>query len=514
MEKNDQLKKKLYCRGFLITNDVSVNTITYPFFSAWKVRTVGKYSVIAHPSAHEYSVQNDMAAVGLIGHAYNPITGDVDESDILQQLLDVVDDRGRFWGLVNQLTGVFVIYIIENDTVTVFCDAVGLQSVFCCANGGNCYFSSHSNLIGDLLGLEEDPRVTELKKCRTFHYFGNQLPGNITQFSIVRRLVPNHYALYNNGILAQFRFYHPRCSDISLDEICDRLTEILKKTMNMIPKKWNRPAISLTGGCDSKTTLACASESYDKYICFSYDSQPNEAPDAEAAEKIAAAVGIPFKFYKISYDDKDFADIEDCRAVLSWNGGNVRENNRNDVRKRVFFDSVDDFDIEVKSWVSEIGRARYSKRYNGKKSFGKKPTPRKCTTFYKFFLNRRAVNLSDSIFREYLKNFSDMDDTSSVPWQDRFYWEWHWPSRDGLCLTAEQQYAYDITVPYNNRIILELLLSVPEQMRIDDTVYTMIRTRLDPRIDEVAATIVDVNHTKKRAFFELLYYYFNQWLPY
>ena len=50
--------------------------------------------------------------------------------------------------------------------------------------------------------------------------------------------------------------------------------------MALIPKKWERPAISLTGGCDSKTTLACARGNYEKYTYFSYDSQKNELPDA------------------------------------------------------------------------------------------------------------------------------------------------------------------------------------------------------------------------------------------
>lgn len=46
---------------------------------------------------------------------------------------------------------------------------------------------------------------------------------------------------------------------------------------------------------------------------------------------------------------------------LWWNGGGIRINNPNDVRKRILFDIVKDFDVEVKSWASEIGRVYYSK---------------------------------------------------------------------------------------------------------------------------------------------------------
>ena len=71
----------------------------------------------------------------------------------------------------------------------------------------------------------------------------------------------------------------------------------------------------------------------------------------------------------------------------------------------------------------------------------------------------------------------------------------------------------DITVPYNNRRVLELLLSVPEEDRIKDSVYTMLRNRLDKRIDAATEAIVDVNHTSSRAKREVLYYNVNRFLP-
>ncbi len=512
---NDEyLRSKLFCRGFLITDNKDINTDAYPFFGRWtKEELGGEYSLYTHPDTTSYvkKVDDDLS-IGLVGHAYDPVNGVAAEAEIIDAL--AAGDEKAFFDRVNDLTGVFCIFVADKDKLSFLCDTVGLLSVFYSYYGSHSYVSAHVNLIGDILGLTEDPCVIKLKSRKTFKYFGNQLPGNITPFAEVKRLNPNHIARTAKGRIEQTRFYWPHSLGLSVEEACDRLIPLMQKTMEQIADKWQSPAISLTGGCDSKTTLASASHIYDRYKYYSYDSQANELPDAKAAAEICKALGLEHTLYKIPYEDSAFEDIEGVRAVMLWNCGNVRYNNPNDVRKRIYLDGINDYDVEVKSWSSEVGRARYTKRYNGRRDFGKKPTPRACTTFYKFLLiHRCAVRYCDKQFKEYIDKYFESDKDSPIPWQDQFYWEWHWPSRDGVCLTCEHMFSDDITVPYNNRRVLELLLSVPDEDRIKDSVYTLMRERLDKRIDAETETIVDVNHTSSRAKREELYYIVNRLLP-
>ncbi|MBR4881509.1 MAG: hypothetical protein IKU19_06210, partial [Clostridia bacterium] len=423
-------------------------------------------------------------------------------------------DEAKFFERVNSLTGVFCLFVVDGDKLSFLCDTVGLLSVFYSSYRGNSYVSTHVNLIGDILGLSEDPAVTKLKTRKTFKYFGNQLPGNITPFKEVKRLNPNHIAETGENQIEQRRFYHPFTLNLSVEEACDRLIPLMKKTMGQIADKWQRPAISLTGGCDSKTTLAAASDIYDRFKYFSYDSQANELPDAVAAQETCKALNLEHIFYKIPYEDEAFENIEGIRAVMLWNCGDVRYNNPNDVRKRAYLDKINDFDVEIKSWASEVGRARYTKRYNGRRNFGKKPSPRVCTTIYKFLLTHRsAVRYCDRQFKEYIDKYFESAPENPVPWQEQFYWEWQWSSLFGISLTSEHMFSDDITVPYNNRKVLELLLSVPEEDRINDSLYTLMRKRMDDRIDLAAETVVDVNHTDARAKRENLYYIVNRLLP-
>lgn len=510
LNEHPNYREKLFCRGFLVTDDETLALEGYPFYEMWKEERCGRHRVISHPQ--ENTVWNNSYC--MIGHAFNPVRGIKDEQEILQ-VIAAQETRQDVYDCINELTGVFILLKFEEKGLRFLADPVGLQSVFYSYSETEKYYvSSHSNLIGDFLDLQMDSYITKLRHAKYFRLFGNQLPGNLTQFSEVKRYVPNHVVCIDAGI-TEMRFYCPHSLSLSKPEIESELIDLMSATMKLIAQKWVKPAISLTGGCDSKTTLACAMNEQSKYLCFSYDSQKNEKPDADAARKICDALGLEHLLYSIPYSDDDIPDIEIIRAVISRNCGSVIPNNRNDVRKRAFLDKANDFDVEVKSWASEVGRSRYTKRYAGRKNFGDKPSPRACTTFYKFlFFNRVLVNKTDKVFEDYLNKFFDADKSNPIPWQDQFYWEWHWPSRDGVVLTGEQKYSNDITVPYNNRKILELLLSMPEEDRINDTAYSDIRNLLCPQIDLACRSIVDINHTPLRAKLENLYYFMNTLLPY
>ena len=74
----------------------------------------------------------------------------------------------------------------------------------------------------------------------------------------------------------------------------------------------------MTGGCDSKTTIACAKGLYDKFTFFSYSSSDAEELDANAAVKISKFMGFNHKLHTISRDDADFDDdLEITRTILS-----------------------------------------------------------------------------------------------------------------------------------------------------------------------------------------------------
>ena len=207
----------------------------------------------------------------------------------------------------------------------------------------------------------------------------------------------------------------------------------------------------------------------------------------------------------IPINNSEFEDYDIYEKILEQNCGNIGKNNNNDIRKRIFFNNNYDFDVEVKSWASEIGRAYYHKRFD-KKSFPEIVKPRYLTTLYKVFLhNRKLVRQTDKIFEEFLKKYYTEQDFQNVPWYDLMFWEFRVGSWNSLVITGEHRMSFDITIPYNNRRLLELLLSTSIEKRIHDIPHKDIMRVSNKEIADIGISVTNVKHTNKRAKMERIY---------
>lgn len=334
------------------------------------------------------------------------------------------------------------------------------------------------------------------------------MPGDITPYSEFKRVIPNHYILYDGHDFAKKRFFIKKddfINELPYDEIVRKCAEILSSSMNLISQKWAKPAISLTGGCDSKTTLSCSNGLYNKYKYFSYSSSKAEEVDAEAASKICSMLGLKHIKYRISNNDDDYINLKVIAKIMEYNCGSIGKNNSNDIRKRAFFIACEDFDVEVKSWVSEVARAYYHKRFN-KRKFPKKITAKYATNLYKVFItNRKLVRKTDEIFADFLSTYYSSEDFKEREWYDLFFWEFRMSSWNGLVITGEHQISYDITIPYNNRYLLDMMLSTPIEYRINDKIHKDIMKLKNEKIADCNISVVNVKHTKNRANVEKLY---------
>ena len=72
---------------------------------------------------------------------------------------------------------------------------------------------------------------------------------------------------------------------------------------------------------------------------------------------------------------------------------------------------------------------------------------------------------------------------------------------------------YDITIPFNNRRIIELMLSVPLEKRIGDEIQRDIIHLMNKKIEETGIHVQDISHTDKRAKIERMYFEVNTRLP-
>lgn len=509
------LQKYLFCRGFLLT-DHDLDTELYPFYGNWNMTNLGfGYKAYIHNLQKSTTLRTESESFILIGNAYNPYTMEYEEKDILQHL-STVSDRIDY---INELTGVFFLGIIREDSVQLHLDASTQQWACYGLINGHLYVSSHMRLIGDLLNLQMTDYSKRLINYRWYHYMmGAYLPGDITCFDELTRIVPNTYVEFSGESFSVIRFYPNKpikmCKNSQeYKEVIKEGARVLRNTLALIPKKWPHPAISLTGGIDSNTTFAAANGNYDKYSTFSYVSMYRESVDAEKAQEISEHFNVPWKRYDVSENNEDFSDFEIWKKLLEWNDGGIGPNSDSDIRKKITLIQNDVCDVEVKSWISETIRA-YAYKYFGRTSFPKNLSARNYTSLYKiFFMNRRLVHETDEYFRQYWANTQLKEHLFNYDESDFFVWEMMHGYKCGLNIGAMKT-CFDITIPYNNRKLLDTLLRVPLKRRLNDQLHLDLKRVHNKELYDMNIRVVNLNETDRRKKMANIYYTVNSMLPF
>ena len=501
LENHPELKKDLFIRGFLIT-DQFLDTEEYPFFGNWRMEEHGGFSFLAHEKTGIHVFEDRDRIFFLIGHAYDPYEMEVREERILQNLAQY-SGSDAYIDQVNNLTGVFVLGIIHHGNIEFLVDPSGMQSACWSKTEHGFYLSSHSQLIGDLCGFNMDPFVEELISYKWYdRVMGPYLPADLTPFLEVKRVIPDILYRYKNSSVKHRRFWplqsHPEAKDDSAYErVIHEAADLLHRNAELVSRKWKHPWISLTGGIDSNTTFAAANGYYDRFETFSYISDPKEIQDAKAAKQIAEQFGVQHHEFKIPEDSSELQDYDAIRAVLMHNNGYVACTRENEIRKRIYLREYVACDVEVKSWVSETIRGYWYKHY-GRRSMPKL-SAKLYRNLYKIFLgNRRLAHRLDRLFARYLKEYEYDKIPACYPPADMHFHEVTWGSWGGLNI-SEMKYCFDITILYNNRRFLDLMFRVPLCKRIADQHHLDMKKVLNRELYDMKIRVVNMHETRFRA---------------
>ena len=508
LDEYEPFREYLYCRGFLITTYEKIRLSGYPFYNNWRKEDIDNtYSFYLHKDCNLYTYTLEGTTFFLIGHAYDPYNNIISEVDVLQNLAKYMDkSSSAFWEEEGNLTGVFCIGFIKKGELTYAVDCCGMQIAYKAIINGDLFLSSHSKLIADLFGIKQDPYIVRLVNRRLFKYWGRWLPGDLSPFKEITRSQPNFYYTYDgNNRINYFRFYPNKKVDTihtkkEYQKTIHLLGEVITKSLDIISKKWpdKKVAMSVTGGRDSMTTFSCANGIYDCFSYFSYISNYPEQVDAEAAGEICKAVGVSHEIIHIPEESCDYDHLELFRKILLCNNGCISMNNKNDAKKRLYFCLHPSFDIEIKSWINEMGRGWYYNKYQ-KKKFPKLPTAKYWRAMHKVYLGPRIIYDTTKVFQEYLNKYYSENVFSKMSWLDLYFWEFSWSGLEGLALTSEHRVSYEITIPYNNRRYIETMLTLPLRKRIVDDMPRDIIHECNPKVEQTGISVKDIEHTDNRS---------------
>ena len=504
LEKKPYLKDDLFIRGFLISDDLSLKEKEelFPFYGNWNSSVFGSYLFLTHSKTTTCFYESGGSVFFIMGHAYNPFTMKHKESDILADIAKAYG-RSDYYERINELSGVFVYGVINEDKIEFLTDASGMQSASCGVVADKFYLASHPQLIGDVCSLEMSDFARELVNYKWYRrILGSYLPADMTPFECVKRVVSNHSYCFKDGKISHFRFWPLKDTGFAEAEddyssVIKAGADIVKNNMILIAKKWDNPALSLSGGIDSNTTFAAVKGSYDKYKAFSFISAEKEIRDAEAAKIIAGSFNVPFTVYNIPDNNDELEDFEEIREILRHNSGYIGERYSNEVRKRIYLRRNCDCEVEVKSWASETIRAYWYKYFSKTKM---PPLSAKLfRNLYKIFtVNRALAHRIDRLFDEFIEEYEFRKIPDMYSPADMHYNEVGWGSWGSMNI-SDMKYSHEMTVPYNNRIFYDHLLRVPLEKRIKDEHHLDMKKYLNKELYDMNIRVVNMKETKFRA---------------
>ena len=520
IETNEDLKKFLFIRGFVVTDNAELNVDGFPFYGQWKHNEIDGIHFWTHPLTGFHFVRNgtDNAAF-ILGHAYNPYTMEIDENTILKRILSAYG-TDEFYDHIDEITGVFVVGILNRGKITYIVDPSGMQSACSGVVEGSFYLSSHPQLVADLCGLKMDDFAKRIVDYKWYHrVMGPYLPADLTPFKELKRVVPNQeYTFIREDKIVKHRRFYPLkdIEECKTDEeyqcVIEAAADILKKNMELVLQKWDNPWLSLTGGIDSNTTFAAANGNYDKLHTFSYCSAEKESIDCEAAKKISEHFNVPWTLYEIPEAKEELERFEEKAAIIKHNNGYIAKEKGNELRKRIVLQEKCPADVEIKSWVSETIRAYWYKHY-GRKSMPEL-SGKLYRNLYKIFISDRGLaHEIDKLFDKYIEEYEYKKIPDQYPPADMHYNEVTWGSWGGMNI-SEMKFCFDITFIYNNRKFLDLLFKVPLEKRISDQHHLDMKRYLNAELYDMNIRVVNMKETDFRAFALNMIFTANSFLPF
>lgn len=511
LDHESKYRPNLFCRGYIVTDARLDGLQSYPFYGIWHQVCAGDYSAYVHPETTVFSCNKKGRQALLIGHAYSPETGEINEDDILERILSA-ENNDAVYDIIDGLTGVFVILLFSGRKIMAVMDCSGQKMLYFGKVRGNVVLTSIPQLAGDVFELKWDTDIERLISTRGYYRGSGFLPGNLSPYKELKRLGANTVLEYNGEEFCINRSYplRPRmeCSTESeKTKTLEEMYHLFSENISLAVKKWPRCGLSLTGGMDSKTTFSCANGLYENLFVYSFQSKPSEKLDADAASAICNSIGVKHHLYVIPEESDSIEDYDFLRSIIEHNTSHICKLHPNEIRKYIYLRKQNDFDVEIKSDVSEIGRAYTTRKYFNV-HMPRKLVPRHFTIGQgRYFFEPWAIRFVDNAYAAFMDETKLKGDIMGYSMHDLSYWEVRMSAWAATSL-ASQEYFHEITVPYNNRKLMDLFLRFPEEDRLQDLPHKRLMKMGNPDVAALDCSVKDTYFSRNRLLMETVYYYY------
>lgn len=463
----------LYKRGFLLTDfdDITFkDSVTSRVFKKWNHIYFNNYHIYLEPSLQYSLYRTKHREVLVMGLLINPFKSINSHVLICKQLAECKDET-EFLEYLDEISGRFTIIDNFKNKTQVYGDAGGTRTIYYDKN--HSIVSSHSHLIADLMNYKASEQALSVMSSKEFT--GRKyLPGLLSPFNEIRPLTPNTRYTIEDKLVERF-FPRRKLSTSKFNDTIDEVTNVLRIQSKLIHELY-KTSTSLTAGLDSRLTFAIQSDNLGDKDYFTHISNVNPISfeeDVKIGKKLAEMYNEKHTVYEYSTKNMD-VDFKEFKSIWLKNVGMYRGSV---YLFKTYADNYPSDRLHIRSNLAEIVRVYYKSR-EGSSSLEKivnlytKSDYRYNPLVIKSF--KEFINIA-KFDNEYFYNYN---------FADLFYWEhrmgmWHsW-------IVNESDVAYETFVPFNNRKLLKMMLSIPEEERYSDELFIRVINNINPDLMDI-----------------------------
>lgn len=450
----------IYARGYIVSNE----ELELPSGLSWSMSNVGGYFFYTHSKTTFNVWSSGVKDVVIIGLASDIDDISLTTREIASKISNIYNNSGYSAAIeyVAYLGGRFLCFLIESGK--------GMQVIPDCHATYACYYSqfarpvfcSHINLLAEVEGNEVNENARSIINAKEYISPGGKYyPALMLPFKQAGIIFANNKLIHNfkeKKIISErfYPFLHSEfsISDIDADKV-NTFNRILGKNLRAIVKN-SIFHISLTGGNDSGVTLSAILreklESQAKaFTYFNASRSIDMAEDVFEASRRAYKAKIPHKIVEI----KPLDISSDFHKQYSRS---FRLGARYPSLARAYHEDLPHDILSLVSTCSETGTVFYTDRSDADISA-------RCLATK--FTTSKIKDNPDVIksFEEYIEHTMFTNEKlGGLDFYDVFYWE-HRNAKWASLWYSEADLSHFTVVPFNQRTLIELMLSIPLEQR-------------------------------------------------
>lgn len=445
----DLQDKLLFRRQFILSSQ------EFEPFEQWNhIELDHGFFLSAHPDLALTVVKNNKFKLILLGFILDPFSPEMSNRDILDDLVSRIDGWDGLISNKEKYSGRWVMIYQDDTRINLLHDPCGQRQVYYHLRGEGIICGSDTAIINYFFHLQPDPSP-ELKKFITsdsFRLNENKWIGDGTVYLYTKHLMPNYYL---NLLERKTTRYWPTVplKPIGLYEGVKAGSDILVGTLQAASKR-QKLAVAVTAGWDSRILLA-ASKSIRKeityYVSVNGADYEND-PDFYVPYNLFRKLGLPFNIQECNEvfpDELEKIYLKNIKAArLHLKKSKFIYKHLLESQNKTIINGNACEIFRIIPYLRPIRYRKHTAVHLAKEFLASPDLP-----YVEYHLDSWLQNMSLLCTKNHLDLYG------MINWEQRIG---NW----GALYPAEQDIAVDQLSPFNNRLLIRLMMSVDLKYRI------------------------------------------------